>query len=99
MTETNHVAIRDAGVRTPDQLSKKCGDIIRLEEIIVGENEKIGRCDAPQQTLHIVGPAENLGIDDDPDAVIPQKRPASAQYLLGWRFDCDLDDKVGIGLG
>jgi hypothetical protein len=70
-----------------------------LEDVVVGKNHKVGRCDPTQETLDIFGLAENLGIDDYADALIAQKRSADAQCLLGWWLDCDLDDKVGIGLG
>jgi len=71
VTETSHVTICDAGLWSSDQLIKKSGDIILLEEIIVRKDEKIRCCDAPHETLYIFGPAENLGIDDYFNPVIP----------------------------
>jgi hypothetical protein len=99
MTETSPIAIRDAGLRSSDQLVEQSGEIIRQEKIIVAKNKKIWRSDAPQETLDIFTRAENMGIDDYSDSLIPQQSPAGAQYLLGWGLTSDLDNKVRIALG
>jgi hypothetical protein len=39
MTETK-IAIRDAGLRSSDQLVEQSGEIIRQEKIIVAKNKK-----------------------------------------------------------
>ena len=72
MTETSPIAIRDAGLRSSDQLVEQSGEIIRQKKIIVAKNKKIWRSDAPQETLDIFTRAENMGIDDYSDSLIPQ---------------------------
>jgi hypothetical protein len=62
MTETSPIAIRDAGLRSSDQLVEQSGEIIRQKKIIVAKNKKIWRSDAPQETLDTAAAMTALGL-------------------------------------